>query len=236
MPRRAAPDQPGDEDEPLTGMDHLAPDGLSELPQQAQDLAHEAAGEPSDGLVRTPVRRRGRMARAAEPQQSRLRPWVIGAVVAVLLVALAAGLGWIYARSQPDVVNTQTQVATGTPFRLELPIQLGEFSRDANQGNTPNVNRDGKTTLSATYSKGGQPQFVLLLARPYDTTEVFMRDLNMNAISNVDAGMCGVSGDNMNDGCALIRDQTGILVLSTVDMSREQLMKITQQAADQLDV
>lgn len=192
-----------------------------------------SAGEPSDGLVRERPRRR-RASRAAEPLPSRTKPLVIAGIVSLLLVALATGFGWIYARSQPDSVTTQTQVATRPPFELVLPLEIGEYSRDANQGNSPNVGADGKTTISATYSKGGQPAFVLLLGRPYDDNREFMRDLNMNAVSEVDDGLCGISGDNQNDGCALIRDNTGILVLSTVDMARADLMALTQQAATQL--
>ena len=188
---------------------------------------------PTDGLVRE-GRRRRRPARASEPVPSRTRPLVIGLVVSLLLVALAAGLGWTYARTRPTAVTTQTQLATKPPFEMVLPIELGEYSRDANQGNTPTVQSDGKTTISATYSRGGQPAFVLMLGRPYDDGKAFMRDLNMNAVAEVDDGLCGISGDNMNDGCSLIRDNTGILVLTTVDMSRADLMALTQQAATQL--
>lgn len=189
--------------------------------------------EPTDGLVRENRRRRG-MARAAEPSPSRTKPLVIAAIVSLLLVAMAAGFGWLYARSQPDSITTQTQVATKPPFAMTLPLEFGEYSRDANQGNTPNTGDDGKVTISATYAKGGQPAFVLLLGRPYADGRDFMRDLNMNAIAEVEDGLCGISGDNQNDGCSVIRDNTGILVLSTVDISRADLMLLTQQAATQL--
>lgn len=188
---------------------------------------------PTDGLIRERRRRRG-PARAAEPTTSRTRPLIIAAIVSLLLVGMAAGFGWIYARSQPDTVITQTQVPTRPPFDMVLPLQIGDYSRDANEGNTPSKGADGKQTLSATYAKGGQPAFVLLLGRPYDDGREFMRDLNMNAIGEVDDGLCGISGDNQNDGCSLIRDNTGILVLATVDLSRADLMAITQQAASQL--
>lgn len=188
---------------------------------------------PTDGLVRERRRRRG-PARAADPTPSRTRPLVIAAIVSLLLVGLAAGFGWVYARSQPDTVTTQTQLATRPPFEMVLPLEIGDYSRDANQGNTPNTGADGKVTISATYAKGGQPAFVLLLGRPYGDGREFMRDLNMNAIAEVDDGLCGISGDNQNDGCSLVRDNTGILVLSTVDISRADLMVITQQAATQL--
>lgn len=186
--------------------------------------------EPTDGLVREPGRRRG-PARAAEPVPGRARPIVIVLVVSLVLAIVAAGFGWLYARSRPSAVTTQTQVATRPPFELKLPLELGEYSRDANQGNSPNVSEDGKTTISATYSRGGQPAFILLLARPYDDGKVFMRDLNMNAVGSVEDGLCGISGDNQNDGCSLIRENTGILVLATVDLSRADLMNITHQAA-----
>lgn len=188
---------------------------------------------PTDGLVTERRRRRG-PARASEPIPSKTRPLIIAGIVSILLVAMAAGIGWVYARSQPDAVTTQTMVPTKPPFEMVLPLEIGAYSRDANQGNTPSTGADGKVTISATYTKGGQPAFVLLLGRPYTDGREFMRDLNMNAIAEVDDGLCGISGDNQNDGCSLIRDQTGILVLSTVDISRADLMVITQQVATQL--
>ena len=160
---------------------------------------------------------------------------MIGLLVSALLMALAAGGGYMASRMRPVETQTQTQVATKPPFKLELPLTVGEYSRDANDGNTSTTAPDGKKTLSATYSKGGQPAFVLLVARPYKAGKVFMRDLNMNVVSPVEEGLCGISGDNNNDGCSLIRSNTGILVLSTVDMSRADLMELTRQVADEMD-
>ncbi|MGA4670022.1 hypothetical protein ACPCG0_09530 [Propionibacteriaceae bacterium Y1923] len=228
MAKRGYDDPTPDEDAPAdqdgSGWQHVSSPASSDSADKV---------EPSDGLVRERRRRRG-PSRAAEPVPSRTRLLVIAGIVSLLLVATAAGVGWIYARSQPAAVTTQTQVATRPPFELVLPLEIGEYSRDANQGNSPNVGSDGKTTISATYARGGQPAFVLLLGRPYDDNREFMRDLNMNAVSEVEDGLCGISGDNQNNGCALIRDNTGILVLSTVDMSRADLMALTKQAATQL--
>lgn len=195
-----------------------------------------AASEPTtapQGASRLRGRRRG-PARAAEPVPRRHRGLLIGLIISALVVGVAAIGGYLVSRYTPETISTQTVAPTRPPFKLELPLQVGEYSRDANQGNTPTKGVDGKTTLSATYSKGGQPAFVLLVARPYTDGKVFMQDLNMNVVAPVEDGMCGVSGDNNNDGCSLIRDNTGILVLSTVDMSRTDLMALTRRIADQM--
>lgn len=190
-----------------------------------------AAGRPRGVRIRGRSRR---PARASEPLPSRGRRLLIGLVISALLIMLAAAGGYFVSHLAPDVVTTQTQTATRPPFAMQLPLQVGEYSRDANQGNTPTKNADGKTTLSATYTKGGQPAFVLLLARPYSDGKQFMLDLNMNAVTSLEDGMCGVSGDNSNSGCSVIRDDTGILVLSTVDMSRADLMALTHRIAQQV--
>lgn len=196
------------------------------------------AGDGPGGTTPTHVpgsrRVRRRPARASEPLPSRGRGLLVGLVVSAMVVVLAAAGGYLASRLTPENVSTQTQTATRPPFELTLPLQIGEYSRDANEGNTPTRAADGKTTLSATYSKGGQPAFVLLLARPYPDGKQFMLDLNMNAVTPVEDGLCGVSGDNANNGCSVIRDNTGILVLSTVDVSRAELMDLTHQISRQV--
>lgn len=182
----------------------------------------------------TARRRRRGPSRAADPVPKRSRTLLIALLVSALLCALAAAGGYLVSRLTPSSTSTQTVAATRPPFEMELPLQVGEYSRDANQGNTPTKGVDGKSTLSATYSRGGQPAFVLLIARPYTDGKAFMRDLNMNVVAPVDEGLCGVSGDNNNDGCSLIRDNTGILVLATVDMSRAELMALTRKATQQM--
>lgn len=193
----------------------------------------DVASRPADQLVREP-RRRGRPARAAETTRRRGVALAIGLVISALLVALAAGGGWIVSRLTPEPTTTET-VATKPPFKMELPLGIGEYSRDANQGNSPKKNDDGTTTLSAPYSKGGQLAFVLLLARPYNDGRTFMRHADMNAVSEVQDGLCGISREHQRSGCSVIRSNTGILVLAQQDMSQEDLMALTLRVADQLD-
>lgn len=184
---------------------------------------------------RRPRLGRRRPARAADPIPSRGKALLIGLVISALLVALAALSGWLIARSTPEPVTTTTATATHPPFKMELPLQVGEYSRDANDGNEPVKGADGKLTLAATYRKGGQPAFVLIVGRPYSEGKTFMRESNMLGVAPVDDGLCGTSADHDGlDGCSLIRDNSGILVVSTVDISQQDLMALTQQVTRQI--
>jgi len=153
-------------------------------------------------------------------------------IVSLIVITLAAGSGYLVNRLRPQAVTTQTATVTGPPFEMKLPLSIEEYSRDANEGNNPATAADGKVTLSAAYSKGGQDAFIVVLARPYSDAKTFMQDANMHVVAPVEDGMCGISGDNKNDGCALMRDNTGILVVSTTSTSRKDLMALTRKVAD----
>ncbi len=159
------------------------------------------------------------------------------AIVTVVLVAVAAGSGYLVNRLTPATVITETVTPTPTPasWPLALPVTIGEYSRDANEGATPTTGTDGKQTVSATYSRDGKPAAVILLSRPHSDGQQFMQDANMNAVAEVEPGWCGISGDNNLDACVVIRDGTAVLVLAMADFSRTELMELTVQVADQVD-
>lgn len=181
----------------------------------------EADRAPSPGARRRPARAQARSK----------KPLIIGLVITVVLVLAAATGGYVWSKVQPAATVTQTQMPNRTPFKFELPPTIGDYSRDASDGQDPHKGDDGKTTVSATYAKGGRPAFVLMLARPYSETRALMTDLNMNAVAEQEDGLCGTSGDNNLTGCSVIRDNTGIVVVSQVDTSRADLMKLTDQIA-----
>lgn len=183
-----------------------------------------------DGATDTPTSQAPRR-RPARAQARSKKPLVVGLVITIVLVLAAATGGYLWSKVQPAATVTQTQVANRTPFKMELPASIGEYSRDASDGQDPHKGEDGKVTLSATYAKGGRPAFVLMLARPYSETRALMTDLNMNAVAEQEDGLCGTSGDNNLTGCSVIRDDTGIVVVSQVDTSRADLMKLTDQIA-----
>lgn len=162
--------------------------------------------------------------------------WVVP-LVGALLVLLALGGGG-YAAYRYNA-NKPTEVITigpsRTPWALMPPLSMGEYSRDANSADTPSMNPNTKkSTITATYSKGGQATVVLLMSRPETDAKKFMTDMGMNAIIAEGSGFCGTSSDNNHDGCAVIRDNTAISVVDLVGLSRVELMDLANQFGDQL--
>lgn len=165
-----------------------------------------------------------------------LPKWVIP-LVGTLLVLLALGGGgfaaYRYNASKPQEVITIGP--SRTPWKLMPPLSMGEYSRDANSADTPSMNPGTKkSTISAIYSKAGQPTVVLLLSRPETDAKKFMSDLGMNAVIAEGAGYCGTSADSNRDGCAIIRDNTAISVVDMVGLSRAELMQIANDFADEM--
>lgn len=191
--------------------------------------------QPTTGGRRAQARRPARV--QVEDKTPRRRAMLILTVVTVALVAIAAGGGYLVNRLSPASVITQTVTPTAAPgsWPLALPVSIGDYSRDANQGATPTRGADGKQTVSAQYSRQGEPAALILLSRPHTDGKLFMQEANMNAVTEASTGWCGISGDNDLDGCLVIRDQTAVLVMAIQDISRDDLIALTTQVADQVD-
>lgn len=160
---------------------------------------------------------------------------VIGVCLA-LGMGLVAGLSaWAYNRAQPAPVVTITPTPAHTPFALVLPSVLSKtYSRDAADAQ-PTANTDGSTTVTGTYSKGGQATVVVMLGRPADDAKAFLQNAGFDAIA-VDPtdGACGTSADNNANGCVVIRDHTAILTVGLLAQDASELLPLDRQFATQL--
>lgn len=192
---------------------------------------------PSRGRRRRPARG------VVEDKAPKRRAGLILAIVTVMLVLAASASGYLVNKFTPATVTTQTVTPSAAPatWKLALPVTIGEYSRDANVGASPVVGADKKQTVSAPYTKAGQPAVVMVLSRPHADGKLFMQEANMNAVVEMmgttpeNSGWCGVSGDNNLDGCALIRDDTAVMVLAVQDISRVDLMALVVEVADTID-
>ena len=112
------------------------------------------------------------------------------------------------------------------PFPLVPPLRLDDYSRDANADVMPSMNPASKrSTVTATYSKAGNNAFVLLMSRPETDGKKFMADMGMNAVVPTDDGWCGTSVDSTREGCAVLRDDTALLVVDLSGMTRTDLIQ-----------
>lgn len=180
-------------------------------------------------------RRRRRGPARAETQPKRHRAALLVAIGSLVLVAVAATSGYLINRLNPTPVATTTVVARAT-WPLALPVTVGDYSRNVNQGASPSSGADGKQAVAATYAKGGQAAITVLAARPTTDLKTFLIDLNVGAVQAVEDAQCGIQGDGDNySACAVVRDGTGILVLDLQgSLSRESLVAIAKQVATQM--
>jgi len=160
------------------------------------------------------------------------RPGVAVGILASVAVIVAAGLGGYWLGQQGDeAVDTPT--AAANPWTLALPDTVDEYSRNPGSDESQTTSSaPPKTTISATYSKGGQTSVLVLLSRPDANAETFLREAAFNVVLAQDHGFCGTSTDNDLEGCAVVRDNTSILAVGMVDQSREELMSVAELFAD----
>ncbi|MGO4958457.1 hypothetical protein ACTQ49_14525 [Luteococcus sp. Sow4_B9] len=165
---------------------------------------------------------------------SRFPRWVLllaGLLGLLLVVGGAAYAAYRINASKPQVVITAAP--SRTPWTMTPPLSVDEYSRDANSADTPSANpTTKKSTIAATYARGGQNTVVLLMSRPETDAKKFMTDMGMNAIIATEDGYCGTSIDTNRDACAIIRDKTAIMIVDLVGLTRTDLMELTNRFAD----
>lgn len=159
---------------------------------------------------------------------------LIGTLTLLLAVAGAGYGAWYLNSRKPQVVVTAS--GPKTPWKMYPPLQMDEYSRDANSADTPSANpTTKKSVISATYARSGQNTVVLLMSRPEKDPKQFMADMGMNTVVATDDGFCGTSVDSNRDGCAIMRDDTAVMIVDLVGQSRADLMVLAHKFADAMD-
>lgn len=165
---------------------------------------------------------------------SRFPRWLL-VLAGLLTLALAVG-GAGYAAYRMNAAKPQVVITaepSRTPWKMVPPLSVDDYSRDANSADTPSANpTTKKSTIAATYARGGQNTVVLLMSRPETDPKKFMTDMGMNAVIATDNGYCGTSIDTNRDACAIVRDRTAIMIVDLVGLNRTDLMKLTNRFAD----
>lgn len=192
------------------------------------DESPETDGTPEDSADR---RRRG-PSRAAEPEagsRPSRRALLFGTVLVLVVVIVAGVAAYFINSAQP----ADPSVRPSSKWALALPVQIGDYSRDPNAGGSPSAD-SGRTTVSATYAKGGKDAVVVLMSRPESNLKTFMKDAAMNAVTEQElsngsgSAQCGTSSDNNYTGCVVLQDDTAVLVMGLLDQSRQELADLAQ--------
>ncbi len=211
--------------------DDMSHDSHDNAPRRVTD-----GGSP--GAPRRQGRRRGPSRAADEVHRGPShKAMLIGTIVALVVIIVAGVAAYVINSTQP-AAPASTPAPTST-WKLELPVQIGSYTRDPNAGASPST-QAGSTTTSATYAKGGQDAVVVLMSRPQTDMKAFMADAGMNAVTEQDlsdrsgTALCGIDPDHNDTGCVVLQENTAVLVLGLLDQSRQDMADLAEQTARQV--
>lgn len=190
------------------------------------------AEQPPDRAARSSRRpasrsagRRAAPATAATFDLARARTFLIGTVV--VLVALFGIGGVAYLMSRPGTPIT----VPGPQKSLALPDKAGDYTREQAVVPTPSQHSDGRTTITATYERGGKGQFVVLASRPEKDPTSALAALQAVGVQTAPGGACGRIGQQT--ACAVMASgSTALVGVTQVDQSKDELIVALRRVAD----
>jgi len=145
-------------------------------------------------------------------------------VVLALLLVVSVG-GYLFSRYNPTL-------AAINEGKLTLPPTAGDYRRDPSQGISPSLDSGSKIqTVSATYSLGGDQQFVAIAYRPQTDPSAALTEIQARSITTVNGGACGRTTDQNSLACAVVSGATAVLLVTLVDQSPDELIAAAQSVA-----
>jgi hypothetical protein len=148
----------------------------------------------------------------------------IGSIVVALLLVVSVG-GYLFSRYNPTL-------AAINESKLTLPPTAGDYRRDPSQGISPSADpMSNIQTVSATYSQGGDQQFVAIAFRPQTDPSAALTEIQARSITAVNGGACGRTTDQNTLACAVVSGATAVLLVTLVDQSPDELIAAAQSVA-----
>jgi hypothetical protein len=148
----------------------------------------------------------------------------ISSIVLALLLVVSVG-GYLFSRYNPTL-------AAINEGKLTLPPTAGDYRRDPSQGISPSADPMGKTqTVSATYSRGGDQQFVAIAYRPQTDPKAALEEIQARSVTSVEGGACGRTTDQNRLACAVVSGATAVLLMTLVEQSPDELIAAAQSVA-----
>ncbi|HEY5484147.1 MAG TPA: hypothetical protein VIK31_10105 [Propionibacteriaceae bacterium] len=145
-------------------------------------------------------------------------------IVLALLLVVGVG-GYLFSRYNPTL-------AAINEGNLTLPLSAGDYRRDPSQGSSPSADPNGKIqTVSATYSRGGEQQFVAIAYRPQTDPTAALEEIQARSVTRVNGGACGRTTDQNRLACAVVSGATAVLLMTLVDQSPDELIAAAQSVA-----
>lgn len=147
---------------------------------------------------------------AAPKPRSGALPVLLGAVALVLVLGAVLVLAFLTARTGPS--GQPTDAPSSPPPPLELPLAVGDLSRDPNaEDDDAGIDTDIET-VSATYNRATEPSLVAILGRPVREPAAMLELVQAEAVRPVEDGLCGRDPSGY-DVCVVMRGDTAVLGL-----------------------
>lgn len=153
---------------------------------------------------------------------------LVGVLVTVLLVVVA---GWI-GSSLAGPGTKDTVSPTNGSWPLDPPKLVGELVRgEVTETSDPaNANH----TIVRTDYTDGTTKVVLILSRPEADLGAFLTDAGVPDSSDVGSTKCGTSTDTNSPVCAMVTDDTGLMLVGLTEQEPATLAKILLDFHDAL--
>jgi hypothetical protein len=219
--RRPAPGEPETQWD-LTPISAASPDEV--VPVEQETTITAPTRRPGQGSRRGAKAVRARGSRRHLAWRDHRRLLTVLSIVVGLLLVVGVG-GYVFSRLDPTLGG----IAQGD---LTLPLTADGYTRDPAQGVSPSVHPDAKiSTVSATYSRGGVQQFVVIAYRPQTNPEAALQEIQARNVARVSGGACGRTTDQ-NLACVVISGTTAVLAVALVDQTTDDLIASAQSIAD----
>ncbi len=168
-----------------------------------------------------------------EPEPHRRRPLprpviLAGVLVTVLLVVLAGWIGsWVAGPGPGESSSPMTATWALDPPKLVGDLVRGEVTKTNDPANADH-------TIVRTDYTDGTTKVVLILSRPETDLGVFLTDAGVPDSYDVGSTKCGTSTDTNSPVCAMVTDDTGLMIVGLTGQEPGTLAKILLDFHDAL--
>ncbi len=158
------------------------------------------------------------------PPLSGFKWWWILLGVGVLLIVIGAISTLLSALDDEPAVQPTATATSALP--MELPTRVDGFTKDPSSVKALG-SEDSVRTISARYTKGGQPVFLGMLSQPEsDAKSALTAAGGVDLASSGNGAWCGVLIDRQVNACSVWRNQTAIIVIGLTDQDYPELVSI----------
>lgn len=160
-----------------------------------------------------------------KPPRSGALPLLLGAAALVLVLVAVLVVAFLTARAGPS--GQPTDAPSSPPPPLELPLAVGDLSRDPNADDGDTGIDTDIETVSATYNRAAEPNLVVIAGRPVAEPAAMLELVQAEAVRPIEDGLCGRDPSGY-DVCVVMNGSTAVLGLGIAMQPVQDLLDDTQ--------